>query len=96
VHTSDEYLFILCTWICETQGLSSTIWTLVQAKYENMNLYQFKELLMANGILLDMVCNILSLDSWEVNMFGSYLTKMTYDWLMTSPQEVSIKYLEIL
>ena len=77
VYTSDEYLFNLCTSTCEARGLSPTIWTLVQIKYENVKSYQFKELLMANGILLDMVCNILSLDSWEVNMFGSYLTKMT-------------------
>ena len=45
VHTSDEYLFSLCTWTCETKGLSSTIWTLVQIKYENMKLHQLKELL---------------------------------------------------
>jgi hypothetical protein len=38
-HTSDEYLFSLCTWTCEVQGLSSTI-------CENVKLYQFKELLM--------------------------------------------------
>ena len=29
------------------------------------------------GILIDMICNILSQDSWEVSMFDSYLTKMT-------------------
>jgi hypothetical protein len=39
-------LFSLCTWTCEAPGLSSTIGTLVQAKYENVKLYQFKELLM--------------------------------------------------
>jgi hypothetical protein len=46
MHTSDEYLFSLCTWTCETRGLSSTIRVLVQAKYENVKLYQFKEFLM--------------------------------------------------
>jgi hypothetical protein len=45
VHTSDEYLFSLCTWTCEARGLSYTICTLVQIKYENMKLHQFKELL---------------------------------------------------
>jgi hypothetical protein len=44
MHTSDEYLFSLCTWTCEARGLSSTIWTLVQTKYENVKLYQIKEL----------------------------------------------------
>ena len=29
------------------------------------------------SILIDMICNILSQDSWEVSMFDSYLTKMT-------------------
>ena len=45
VHTSDEYLFSLCTWTCEVGELSSTIQTLVQIKYENVKLHQFKELL---------------------------------------------------
>ena len=50
VHTSDEYLFNLCTSTCEARGLSPTIWTLVQIKYENVKLYQLKELLIIQKV----------------------------------------------
>jgi hypothetical protein len=59
------------------QGLSSTIWTLVQIKYENVKLYQLKELLIIKRYTNRYDMQYLSQDSWEVNMFDSYLTKMT-------------------
>jgi hypothetical protein len=42
-HKSDKYLSNQCTWTCEAQRWFYTIWTLVQAKYEQMKLYQLKE-----------------------------------------------------
>jgi hypothetical protein len=54
-------------------------------KFYNLNLGTNKvwkyEIAPIEGIThnqkVDMICNILSQDSWEVSMFDSYLTKMT-------------------
>jgi hypothetical protein len=78
VHTSDEYLFYLMHLDLWGQGIkfynlnlgTNKVWKCEIVPIEGITHNQ-------KGILIDVICNILSQDSWEVNMFDSYLTKMT-------------------
>jgi hypothetical protein len=66
-----ELLILARTWFAfglpfKTECYSMKMWNCTNLRNHSWS----------KGILIDMLCNILSQDSWEVNMFVSYLTKM--------------------